>query len=106
MVFDFEHIIINTTLNNPFIRCYNLENVPSILDPITQNNAGKNIYRIFDVTSVFRKIYKNICILNNEYSILEQQNKKDENFDEISTSNSEITENKVKVLFKMFFTSV
>ena len=70
MCIDFKYTIINPLLNNPFkILNYPLETVPIIIEPTTQKNAGKNIYRIFDVVNTLNEIYRDIyIILKKEYS--------------------------------------
>ena len=70
MCIDFKYTIINPLLNNPFkILNYPLETVPIIVEPTTQKNAGKNIYRIFDVVNTLNEIYRDIyIILKKEYS--------------------------------------
>ncbi len=64
MIIDFNHTLINANLKNPFLICYNLETIPTILDPITLNNAAKSVFKIFDVVNFFNEIYKDIYIIN------------------------------------------
>jgi hypothetical protein len=37
-----------------------LENVPTILDPITYLNAGKSSYKIIEICKLFSCIYENL----------------------------------------------
>ena len=68
MCIDFKYTIINPCLNNPFIiSSFPIETVPTIIEPTSKKNAGKNIYKIFDVINTFSQIYKDIFfILNND----------------------------------------
>ena len=61
---DFNHTLINVNLKNPFLKCCNLETIPTILDPITLKNAGKSLFKIYDVVNFFYQIYNDICIIN------------------------------------------
>ena len=64
MCIDFRYTIINPLLNNPFKILNNpLETFPKIIEPTTQKNAGKNIYRIFDVVNTLNEIYRDIYII-------------------------------------------
>ena len=73
MCIDFKNTIINPCLNNPFIiSSFPLEIVPTILEPTTMKNVGKNIYKIFDVVNIFKEIYRDIFIVIKE-------DKKDDN---------------------------
>ena len=55
---DFNHTLINVNLKNPFLLCYNLETIPTILDPITLKNAAKSLFKIYDVINFFEQIFK------------------------------------------------
>ena len=64
MCIDFKCTIINPLLNNPFkILNYPLDTIPMIIEPTTKKNAGKNIYRIFDVVNTLNEIYRDIYIV-------------------------------------------
>ena len=64
---DFNCTIIAPHLINPFVVKGSLDIVPTIIEPTSKKNAGKNIYKIFDVISTFSQIYKDIFfILNND----------------------------------------
>ena len=69
MCIDFNYTIINPLLNNPFIISnYVIETIPTIIEPTTLKNAGKNIYRIFDVVKALNEIYGDIYrVLKKEY---------------------------------------
>ena len=57
MWIDLIYTIINPLLNNPFkILNNHLETFPKIIEPTTQKNAGKNIYRNFDVVNTLNEI--------------------------------------------------
>ena len=59
--FDFKSSFIDPNANNPFIQAnFPLEEIPLIIEPITKKNAGKNIYRIFDVVNALNEIYIDI----------------------------------------------
>ena len=64
---DFKYTIIDPSLDNPFI-IYNyiIETIPTIIDPVTMNNAGKNIFRIMDVVNSLEEIYNDILIIIKE----------------------------------------
>ncbi len=64
MVIDFSQTLINANLNNPFRICNNLDTIPTILDPVTMNNAAKSVFNIFDVVKIFNFIYSNIYMIN------------------------------------------
>ena len=64
MCIDFKNTVINPLLNNPFlIYSYPIDQIPTIIEPTTLNNAGKNIYRIFDVVKTLNEIYRDIFII-------------------------------------------
>ena len=64
---DFNCTIIAPHLINPFVVKGSLDIVPTIIEPTSKKNAGKNIYKIFDVINTFSHIYKDIFfILNND----------------------------------------
>ena len=61
---DFSYTIINPNLENPFIiSSFPIEVIPTIIDPVTMNNAGKIIFRIIDVINVFNEIYRDILLI-------------------------------------------
>ena len=66
-IIDFSQTLINPNLNNPFRICYNLENIPTILDPINKVNAAKCVFKIFDVVKVFNFIYKEIYMIHSNF---------------------------------------
>ena len=72
---DFNYTIINPLLNNPFI-IYNfsIETIPTIIEPTTLKNAGKNIYRIFDVVNALNEIYGDI------YRVLKREDIDESNY--------------------------
>jgi len=64
---DFNCTIIAPHLINPFVVKGSLDIVPTIIEPTSKKNAGKNIYKIFDVIDTLSQIYKDIFfILNND----------------------------------------
>ena len=64
---DFNCTIIAPHLINPFVVKGSLDIIPTIIEPTSKKNAGKNIYKIFDVINTFSQIYKDIFfILNND----------------------------------------
>ena len=64
MCIDFKNTVINPLLNNPFlIYTYPIDKIPTIIEPTTLDNAGKNIYRIFDVVKTLNEIYRDIFIV-------------------------------------------
>ena len=74
MCIDFKCTIINPCLNNPFIiSSCPIETIPTIIEPTTMKNAGKNIYKILDVVNVFNEIYRDIFI------VIKEDNDKNEN---------------------------
>ena len=66
-IIDFSQTLINPNLSNPFILCNNLENIPTILDPITKINAAKSVFKIFDVVKVFNFIYTDIYMIYSNF---------------------------------------
>jgi len=74
MCIDFKYTIINPCLSNPFIiSTCPIETIPTIIEPTTMKNAGKNIYKILDVVNVFNEIYRDIFI------VIKEDNNKNEN---------------------------
>ena len=66
-IIDFEYTLINPSLDNPFIISnFPIETIPTIIDPVTMNNAGKIIFRIIDVVNVFNEIYKDFLLIIKE----------------------------------------
>jgi len=64
MCIDFKNTIINPLLSNPFlIYTFQIETIPTIIEPTTLKNAGKNIYRILDVVKTLNEFYRDIYIL-------------------------------------------
>ena len=57
---DFNYTLIDPCADNPFIINYNLETIPTIIEPISKQNAAKTIYKIFDVLDCLRDAYKDI----------------------------------------------
>ena len=67
MCIDFKYTIINPSLNNPFIISnIPIETVPTIIEPTTMKNAGKNIYKILDVVNALKEIYRDFFIIIKE----------------------------------------
>ena len=61
---DFKCTVINPLLDNPFkVLNFPIETIPTIIEPTTKKNAGKNIYRIFDVVKALNEIYRDIYIV-------------------------------------------
>ena len=63
---DFNCTIIAPHQKNPFIIKSPLESIPTIIEPISKQNAGKTIFKIFDVINIFYQIYKDIFLLMEE----------------------------------------
>ena len=65
---DFNFIKIDPSLDIPFINDYSLETIPTIIEPISKQNAAKTIYKIFDVLNCLRDVYEDIITIieNNE----------------------------------------
>ena len=63
---DFKCTIIDPHQINPFIIKSSLDSIPTIIEPITKQNAGKTIFKIFDVINIFYQIYKDIFLLMEE----------------------------------------
>ena len=65
---DFNYTLIDPCADNPFIINYNLETIPTIIEPISKQNAAKTIYKIFDVLNCLRDVYEDIITIieNNE----------------------------------------
>ena len=65
---DFNYTLIDPCADNPFIIDYNLETFPTIIEPISKQNAAKTIYKIFDVLNCLRDVYEDIITIieNNE----------------------------------------
>ena len=75
MCTDFKYTIIDPRLNNPFVFYnYPIETIPTIIEPTTLKNAGKNIYKIFDVVKAFNEIYRDI------YNIIKNDDNEDKNY--------------------------
>ena len=67
MCIDFKCTIINPCLSNPFIiSSCPIETIPTIIEPTTMKNAGKNIYKILEVVNIFNEIYRDIFIVIKE----------------------------------------
>ena len=57
---DFNYTIIDPCADIPFIIDYSLENIPTIIEPISKQNAAKTIYKIFNVIECLREAYQDI----------------------------------------------
>ena len=57
---DFNYTIIDPCADIPFIIDYSLENIPTIIEPISKQNAAKTIYKIFSVIECLREVYQDI----------------------------------------------
>ena len=67
MCIDFKYTIINPCLSNPFIiSSCPIETIPTIIEPTTMKNAGKNIYKIVDVVNAFNEIYRDVFVVIKE----------------------------------------
>ena len=74
MCIDFKYTIINPCLANPFIiSACQIETIPTIIEPTTMKNAGKNIYKILEVVNVFNEISRDIFI------VIKEENNNNEN---------------------------
>ena len=63
---DFSNTIIAPYLSNPFISNCPLDSIPTIIEPISRKNAGKSIFKIFDIVNFFYQIYQDIYNLMKE----------------------------------------
>ena len=63
---DFKCTIIAPHQINPFIIKSPLDSIPTIIEPISKQNAGKTIFKIFDVVNIFYEIYNDIFLLMEE----------------------------------------
>ena len=97
MCIDFKYTIIDPRLNNPFIYSnYPVETIPTIIEPTTMKNAGKNIYKIFDVLKTFNEIYRDI------YNIIKtEENNDSDNINDIIDDNNN-DKNDIYELFKLY----
>ena len=97
MCIDFKYTIIDPRLNNPFIYSnYPVETIPTIIEPTTMKNAGKNIYKIFDVLKTFNEIYRDI------YNIIKtEENNDSDNINDIIDDNNN-DKNYIYELFKLY----
>ena len=72
---DFSYTLIAPCADNPFIIDYNLETIPTIIEPISKQNAAKTIYKIFDVMESLRIVNEDLLRIlqtdSNNNSILE-----------------------------------
>ena len=66
---DFSNTIIAPYLSNPFLLNCQLQFVPTIIEPISRQNAGKSIYKIFDILNFFYQIYQDI------FNIMKENNR-------------------------------
>ena len=57
---DFNYTIIDPCADIPFIIEYSLETIPTIIEPISKQNASKTIYKIFDVVECLRNVFEDI----------------------------------------------
>ena len=80
---DFNFIKIDPSLDIPFINDYSLETIPTIIEPISKQNAAKTIYKIFDVIDCLRSVYEDIFKIleknsdnNLIFQLLEEYSKK------------------------------
>jgi hypothetical protein len=72
--FDFNtHIIDLRSIDNPYINKPNALNVPIILDPITNQNAGNSSFLINDVVYLFQQCITTIHELKSQYEQHETQ---------------------------------
>ena len=60
---DFTYTIIDPSADIPFISEYALETIPTIIEPISKQNAGKIIYKIFDVVECLRQLYNDLFMI-------------------------------------------
>ena len=63
---DFERTVINPTQKNPFIVCKQLNSFPIIYDPVTMNNVGKSLFKIFEIVNLMNKVYIDINMINRD----------------------------------------
>ena len=80
---DFNFIKIDPSLDIPFINDYSLETIPTIIEPISKQNAAKTIYKIFDVIDCLRSVYEDFFKIleknsdnNLIFQLLEEYSKK------------------------------
>ena len=57
---DFNYTIIDPNSDIPFINEYHLETIPTIIEPISKQNAAKTIYKIYDVVECLHQVYQDI----------------------------------------------
>ena len=61
---DFNYTKIDPSLDIPFINEYSLETIPTVIEPISKQNAAKTIYKIFDVMDCLRNVYEDIFLIS------------------------------------------
>ena len=61
---DFNYTKIDPSLDIPFINEYSLEAIPTVIEPISKQNAAKTIYKIFDVMDCLRNVYEDIFLIS------------------------------------------
>lgn len=91
MLVDFQHTIINPNRSNPFLTYSNIDSIPSILDPVTNNNLGKSLFKIFDIVALIKKVHETLFEINKTIDIINNK----------SYINGKPT-NIIKELFKKF----
>ena len=57
---DFNYTIIDPNSDIPFVNEYHLETIPTIIEPISKQNAAKTIYKIYDVVECLHQVYQDI----------------------------------------------
>lgn len=67
--FNFEQFIIDPNNENPFVECdcNSREEIPTILDPVTNLNAGKSSFNIYEVCGIFGVTYRILNELKESY---------------------------------------
>ena len=46
--------------DNPFVTDYSLNTIPTIIEPVSKQNASKTIYKIFEVVDFLKKVNDDI----------------------------------------------
>ena len=57
---DFNYTKIVPYFDNPFVTDYSLNTIPTIIEPVSKQNASKTIYKIFEVVDFLKKVNNDI----------------------------------------------
>ena len=98
-VYNFSTSSISMTTSNPFNINFNLETIPHINDPLTENNSAKSCYKILEIQERLFRIFSDLMNLKKKF----QEEDEYFNYSKNSTGKEKEKDTKELRLFEKIF---